>query len=60
MLQPFPDGGSAGYVPDFEGMLFAYYQARGWDFETGKPSRSKLQQLGLGAVAQDLWDRQHR
>lgn len=56
MLEPFPDGGSAGYVPDFEGMLLAYYQARGWDPETGKPSRTKLQQLGLGAVAQDLWD----
>ena len=56
MLQPFPDGGSAGYVPDIEGMLLAYYEARGWDPDTGKPSRTKLQQLRLDGVAQDLWD----
>jgi aldehyde:ferredoxin oxidoreductase len=55
MLEPFPDGGSAGYVPDIEGMLFGYYQARGWDEETGKPSRQKLVQLGLEDVANDLW-----
>jgi aldehyde:ferredoxin oxidoreductase len=55
MLEPFPDGGSAGYVPDIDGMLFGYYQARGWDEETGKPSREKLVQLGLDDVANDLW-----
>jgi aldehyde:ferredoxin oxidoreductase len=55
MLQPFPDGGSAGFVPDFEGMLMAYYHARGWDKETGKPSRGKLLALGLDEVAEDLW-----
>jgi aldehyde:ferredoxin oxidoreductase len=36
-------------------MLFGYYQARGWDEETGKPSREKLLQLGLEDVANDLW-----
>jgi len=55
LLTPFPDGGSAGYVPDLEGMLFAYYKARGWDLETGKPTREKLLELGLDDVAQDLW-----
>jgi aldehyde:ferredoxin oxidoreductase len=55
MLAPFPDGGSAGYVPDVEGMLFAYYEARGWDLETGKPSREKLVELSLEDVAKDLW-----
>ncbi|HSJ88773.1 MAG TPA: aldehyde ferredoxin oxidoreductase family protein [Anaerolineales bacterium] len=55
MLQPFPDGGSAGYVPDIQGMLYAYYQARGWDVDTGKPSREKLLELGLEDVANDLW-----
>jgi aldehyde:ferredoxin oxidoreductase len=55
MLQPFPDGGSAGFVPDFEGMLFAYYQARGWDEETGKPSHRKLLELGMEDIAKDLW-----
>jgi len=56
LLEPFPDGGSAGFVPDFNGMLSAYYKARGWDLESGKPSREKLPTLGLDDVAQDLWD----
>ena len=56
MLEPFPDGGSAGYVPDIEAMLSAYYQYRGWDSETGKPSRTKLTELGLDGIAKDLWD----
>ena len=55
LLEPFPDGGSAGYVPDLEGMLFTYYEARGWDQNTGKPTREKLVELGLDDVADDLW-----
>ncbi|PWB75602.1 MAG: aldehyde ferredoxin oxidoreductase [Anaerolineales bacterium] len=55
LLEPFPDGGSAGFVPDIRGMLSAYYEARGWDPETGKPTRGKLIELGLEDVAQDLW-----
>jgi aldehyde:ferredoxin oxidoreductase len=55
LLEPFPDGGSAGFVPDLGGMLFAYYDARGWDWETGKPTREKLLELGLEDVAEDLW-----
>jgi len=55
LLTPFPDGGSEGFVPDLEGMLIAYYQHRGWDLETGKPSREKLSELGMDDVAQDLW-----
>ena len=35
-------------------MLTEYYQARDWDPETGKPSRQKLEELGLGWVAEDL------
>ena len=55
MLMPFPDGGSAGYIPEFESMLLAYYEARGWDPDTGKPSREKLIELGMQDVANDLW-----
>jgi aldehyde:ferredoxin oxidoreductase len=55
LFEPFPDGGSAGFVPDFEGMLTAYYKARGWDMEAGKPAREKLIELGLDDVAKDLW-----
>jgi aldehyde:ferredoxin oxidoreductase len=55
LLTPFPDGGSAGFVPDIEGMLTAYYQHRGWDEATGKPTREKLTELGMEDVAGDLW-----
>lgn len=55
LLEPLKEGGTEGYSPDIEGMLFAYYQARGWDLETGKPTREKLLELGLEEVADDLW-----
>ena len=55
MLEPFPDGGSGGYVPDFEGMLSTYYQAREWDPQAGKPTREKLMDLGLDDIIKDLW-----
>ena len=54
LLQPLPEGGTQGHVPDLELMLKEYYQARDWDPETGKPSREKLEKLGLGWVAEDL------
>jgi len=47
LLEPYPDGGSAGYVIPFAEMLAAYYAARDWDPETGFPSAAKLKELGL-------------
>jgi aldehyde:ferredoxin oxidoreductase len=55
-LEPYQDGGAAGYVPPFTEMLEAYYNARGWDPDTGRPSREKLHTLGLDDVAEDLWN----
>ena len=55
LLTPYPDGGSEGFVPDIEAMLASYYEVRGWDMETGKPSPEKLSELGMDDVAQDLW-----
>jgi aldehyde:ferredoxin oxidoreductase len=55
LLEPFPDGGSAGFVLDFDAILSSYYEARGWDGETGKPLREKLLELGLDDVSKDLW-----
>jgi len=55
LLTPFPDGGSMGFVPDIEGMLTAYYDARGWDKKSGKPKREKLIELGMEEIAGDLW-----
>jgi len=36
-------------IKDFDGMLEEYYEARGWDIKTGKPSSEKLRELGLEA-----------
>jgi len=55
LLEPYADGGAAGYVPPFEEMLTAYYVARGWDPVSGKPTKEKLLSLGLDDVAMDLW-----
>jgi aldehyde:ferredoxin oxidoreductase len=55
LLEPLPTGGSDGFTPDVQGMLYSYYAARGWDLATGRPSRQKLLGLGLSDVAEDLW-----
>jgi aldehyde:ferredoxin oxidoreductase len=54
-LEPYKEGGAAGFVPDIQAMLAAYYKARGWDWESGKPTREKLIELGLDEVVKDLW-----
>ncbi|MEW6567553.1 MAG: aldehyde ferredoxin oxidoreductase family protein [Chloroflexota bacterium] len=53
LLKPYLEGGSAGYVPPLEEMLRAYYQARGWDVHTGRPSSVRLRALGLENVVKD-------
>jgi len=55
LLEPFAEGGSAGYEIPFDEMINAYYAARGWDPGTGRPTREKLESLGLGDVIKDLW-----
>jgi aldehyde:ferredoxin oxidoreductase len=55
LLEPYMLGASAGFEPDIQGMLYAYYEARGWDLETGRPGQEKLIALGLEDVAEDLW-----
>jgi aldehyde:ferredoxin oxidoreductase len=49
------EGTSAGVVPDMDGMLKEYYDFMQWDWDSGKPKRDKLVELGLDDVAQDLW-----
>ncbi len=51
LLKALPDGGAAGYEIPFDEMLSAYYTARGWDAESGVPSREKLIELGLEYIA---------
>lgn len=52
LLRAYEDGGAAGYLIPFEGMMAAYYQARGWDPESGAPKPEKLAALGLTGLHQ--------
>jgi aldehyde:ferredoxin oxidoreductase len=54
-LDALDEGATAGVQPDLDGMLKEYYQYRGWDWETGKPSKEKLIELGLNHVAKDMY-----
>jgi aldehyde:ferredoxin oxidoreductase len=53
--RPLDEGGTQGYVPDWETMLREYYDYRAWDWETGRPYPEKLAALGLEDIARDLW-----
>jgi aldehyde:ferredoxin oxidoreductase len=53
--RPLDEGTSADVVPDMDKMLREYYAYRSWDWETGKPSKEKLLELGLDRVAADLY-----
>jgi len=49
------EGTTAGVEPDLEKMLKVYYQFRGWDWETGRPTKEKLLELGLNQVAAEMY-----
>jgi aldehyde:ferredoxin oxidoreductase len=54
---PLPDGPAEGMVIDAETIELlkdVYYELRGWDKQTGKPTVRKLQELGLGELRVDL------
>lgn len=58
MTEPIPDGPSKGmYWPseELEKLKDKYYELRGWDKETGVPTKQKLEELGLAQVAKDLY-----
>ncbi len=46
--EPLPEGAAAGHrVEKLDETLDAYYQFRGWDKKTGKPTLEKLRELNL-------------
>ncbi len=58
MKDPLPDGPAEGMVMDealLEKLKDAYYEYRGWDSKTGKPSPEKLKELGLESLISDMW-----
>jgi aldehyde:ferredoxin oxidoreductase len=57
MTEPLEAGASKGHMisrEDLDTMLDEYYALRGWDVETGTPTRAKLTDLGLAYVADAL------
>ncbi len=52
--EPAPAGGCKGQIVELDQMLDEYYEARGWNVETGLIPRGKLIELGLEDVADDL------
>lgn len=52
--RPLKEGATAGIVPDLDRMLKEFYTVCGWDWETGKPGKQKLAELGLDRVVRNL------
>jgi aldehyde:ferredoxin oxidoreductase len=50
------EGGTAGIEPDMDMMLKEFYTVSNWDWDTGKPKKEKLQELGLEFAASDLYN----
>ncbi len=54
LMTPQPAGPAAGVRIDFEALKKGYFQAMGWNAETGKPDRQTLADLGLDNLTRDL------
>lgn len=57
LLRPLDEGGTEGHLPNFDLMMREYYSFRDWDWETGKPSREKLEQLSMNDISRDIWSK---
>jgi aldehyde:ferredoxin oxidoreductase len=54
--EPLTEGPAAGKVNEnLPAMLDKYYELRGWDKATGKPTPEKLRELGLEDYIPDIW-----
>jgi len=58
LKEPMPTGPAKGGLPDLDEMLDEYYKYRGCDRETGFPMESKLKDLDLDYVVDDLKKRE--
>jgi aldehyde:ferredoxin oxidoreductase len=53
-VRPISDGGQEGHVPNMEKMLPEYYAIRDWNKTTGKPSKKRLENLGMPEIAASI------
>jgi aldehyde:ferredoxin oxidoreductase len=57
LFEPLPDGpmrGTAITREEFENALTMYYEERGWNSDTGVPTKEKLEELGLNFIWNEL------
>jgi aldehyde:ferredoxin oxidoreductase len=54
-IPPQQEGPVAGVTIDEETLGKDYFAAMDWDIKTAKPSKKKLQELGLDDVAKEFW-----
>ncbi|OGP60062.1 MAG: hypothetical protein A2V67_08875 [Deltaproteobacteria bacterium RBG_13_61_14] len=52
---PLPRGPHKGVTLDMDTMAKEFYQEFGWDFESGKPSKERLEKLGLDEVIKEFY-----
>ncbi|MFX1574816.1 MAG: aldehyde ferredoxin oxidoreductase family protein [Promethearchaeota archaeon] len=53
--EPMPEGPAKGQTVNLDPLLDAYYDYRGWDKETGKPTKEKLKELGLEWTIKEIY-----
>ncbi|MFX1377389.1 MAG: aldehyde ferredoxin oxidoreductase family protein [Promethearchaeota archaeon] len=53
--EPMPEGPAKGQTVNLDPLLDAYYEYRGWDKETGKPTKEKLKELGLEWAIEQIY-----
>jgi len=54
MKESMENGPAKGQIVEMDHLLDEYYDARGWDRETGCPQKDKLESLGLMDIADEL------
>lgn len=54
LKEPLPEGSSKGKVCKLDVMLDEYYEKRGWDKDSGFPTRAKLKELKLNDAMKQL------
>ncbi len=52
---PLAEGPTANVTVAAEDMRTAFFNGIEWDLETGRPSKGRLEAMGLLDVASDLW-----
>ncbi|MFC1951101.1 aldehyde ferredoxin oxidoreductase family protein [Chloroflexota bacterium] len=54
-VPPLTEGPVAGKTVDMDNLVADYLKAMDWDLKTGRPSRNKLEQLGLADIVEELY-----